>query len=60
MTKKIVKVTAMKRKPVGTVVIDTVENDDWMKSLPGYKNEIALHEQLAGRGTVSKAVGSVV
>ena len=29
------------------ITIDSVENDDWMKSLPGYKNEVAIHEELA-------------
>lgn len=34
-------------KPKKTIVIDTEENDDWMKSLPGYKDDLAIHEKLA-------------
>lgn len=30
-----------------TLVIDTHENDDWMKSLPGYKQELVIHAELA-------------
>ena len=26
---------------------DTIENDDWMKTLPGYANELAIHDELA-------------
>ena len=37
----------MAEKPKKVIVIDTVENDDWMKSLPGYKDEVAIHEKLA-------------
>jgi len=37
----------MADKPKKVIVIDTVENDDWMKSLPGYKDEVAIHEKLA-------------
>ena len=37
----------MAKKPQNVIVIDTVENDDWMKSLPGYKDEVAIHEKLA-------------
>lgn len=29
-----------------SITIDTDENDDWMKTLPGYKDEIAIHEEL--------------
>ncbi len=29
------------------IVIDDEKNDDWMKSLPGYQNEVALHDELA-------------
>lgn len=28
-------------------VDDTDENADWIKSLPGHKNEVAIHEALA-------------
>lgn len=45
--KKKLKITAKRSKPVGTVVIDNERNDDWMKTLPGYRNEVELHEQLA-------------
>lgn len=31
----------------GVIYNDTVENDDWMKTLPGYKDEVRLHEELA-------------
>jgi len=34
---------------VGTIVIDTVENDDWMKTLPGYQDEVKIHEELAAK-----------
>lgn len=34
-------------KPVGVIVIDTEENDDWMKSLPGYADEVKIHQELA-------------
>lgn len=34
---------------VGKIIIDTVENDDWMKTLPGYQNEVAIHEELAAK-----------
>ncbi len=30
-----------------TIVIDSEQNDDWMKSLPGYQDEVAIHEALA-------------
>ena len=36
-----------KEEPKATIVIDSEEVDDWMKSLPGYKDEVKLHEQLA-------------
>lgn len=39
-----------KKDPVGTLVINTVENDDWMKTLPGYSDEIAIHESLSKEG----------
>jgi len=29
-----------------TLTINTEENDDWMKALPGYKNEVKLIEQV--------------
>ena len=29
------------------IIIQSEEEDDWMKSLPGYKDEIRLHEELA-------------
>ena len=37
----------MKDKSIHPIVIDSVENDDWMKSLPGYKDEVRLHQELA-------------
>ena len=52
-----VRVKAAEQEPVGTVVIDTVENDDWMKALPGYQNEVALHEQLAKNGVAEVVEG---
>lgn len=33
--------------PMAEIVIDNEEDDDWMKSLPGYKDEINLHTRLA-------------
>lgn len=32
---------------VRTIVIDSEENDDWMKTLPGYQDEVRIHEELA-------------
>ena len=29
-----------------TLTINSEENDDWMKALPGYKNEVKLIEQV--------------
>ena len=46
MTKAIV---SRKQKQPPTIVIDSVENDDWMKSLPGYKDEVRLHRELAAK-----------
>ena len=37
----------LKKKKRAVVYNNTEENDDWMKSLPGYKNEVAIHEDLA-------------
>jgi hypothetical protein len=34
------------RKKITGIVINTDENDDWMKSLPGYKDEIAIIESV--------------
>lgn len=34
----------MKKKTVGTITIDNEYNDDWMKSLPGYQNEVEITE----------------
>jgi hypothetical protein len=28
------------------IVIETEEEDDWMKSLPGYEDEVKIHERL--------------
>jgi len=30
-----------------TLIINSEENDDWMKTLPGYKDEVKIHESLA-------------
>jgi len=32
-----------------TIVIDNEEDDDWMKSLPGYQDEANIHEELANK-----------
>lgn len=32
----------MTKKPVGTITIDTEENDDWLKGLPQAKGEVAI------------------
>ncbi len=42
MPKKIV----VKEKPIPKIVIESEEEDDWMKALPGYKDEVKLHEEL--------------
>lgn len=31
------------------IVINTEKNDDWMKSLPGYAGELAIHKAIAAR-----------
>jgi hypothetical protein len=36
-------------KPTTTIIIDSEEIDDWMKSLPGYEDEIKIHEELANK-----------
>jgi hypothetical protein len=36
----------VKDKPVIDIVIETEEEDDWMKSLPGYEDEVKIHERL--------------
>jgi len=41
------KVVVTKAKKRVVVYNNTEENDDWMKSLPGYKNEVKIHEELA-------------
>ena len=42
------KVVKKKPKPRElTITIQSEEEDDWMKSLPGYKDEVKLHEELA-------------
>ena len=47
LTKKVVK---RKPKPKElTITIQSEEEDDWMKSLPGYKDEVKLHEELAAK-----------
>jgi hypothetical protein len=28
------------------IVIEDEKNDDWMKSLPGYQDEVKIHESL--------------
>jgi hypothetical protein len=33
---------------------NTVENDDWMKTLPGYKDEKKIHEELAKKNKKKK------
>lgn len=35
-----------KEDPMVTIIIDSEEVDDWMKSLPGYKDEVKLHEEI--------------
>ena len=42
----------VKKKPKSrelTITIQSEEEDDWMKSLPGYKDEVKLHEELAAK-----------
>ena len=31
------------------IIIQSEEEDDWMKSLPGYEDEVKLHEELAAK-----------
>jgi len=35
----------MTKRPV--LIINSEENDDWMKTLPGYKDEVEIIESLA-------------
>jgi len=35
----------MTKRPV--LIINSEENDDWMKALPGYKDEVEILESLA-------------
>lgn len=42
-----------------TITIDSEENDDWMKALPGYKNEIRLHDDLEKKHTQRKHTATV-
>lgn len=44
-------------KPRQTIVIDSEKNDDWMKSLPGYKDEVKIHEELAKKHAARLAKG---
>lgn len=37
----------VKNKELPKIIIDSVEDADWMHSLPGYKDEVAIHEKLA-------------
>lgn len=39
----------LKAKPQVTITIDSEENDDWIKSLPGHQDEIAIHDLVAQR-----------
>lgn len=39
-----------------TLTIDTEENDDWMKQLPGYKDELTIHKKLSKKSKKSKKV----
>ncbi len=32
-----------------SITIQSEEEDDWMKSLPGYEDEVKLHEELAAK-----------
>lgn len=38
-----------KNKSTTTITINSEEEDDWMKSLPGYKDEVRLHEELRNK-----------
>ena len=46
-------------KKLPGIVINSTLNDDWMKSLPGYKNEVAITEAALG-GTPNKKKVKVV
>jgi len=46
----------MTEKAVGTIVIDNELNDDWMKQLPGYQDEVAITEGLFKKEPVKKKV----
>lgn len=39
----------MAKTVVDAITIEDEHNDDWMKTLPGYADEVAIHEQLAAR-----------
>ena len=44
MTRLIVR---RKEEQIKTIVIDSELNDDWMKILPGYQNELQIHEDIS-------------
>jgi hypothetical protein len=46
------------RRNMATKVIRITDekNDDWMKSLPGYKNEVKMHEDLAKKYAAQQSV----
>ena len=48
----------MTKKAVGTITIDNEKNDDWIRSLPGYADEVAIIEAAAkpkkGRAKITK------
>jgi len=46
MIGKIVLKKSTKKEELETIANDTEENDDWMKTLSGYKDEVAIHEGL--------------
>ena len=44
-------------KPNKTITIDSEAADDWMKSLPGYKDEIKLSDELAAKLKAKALIG---
>lgn len=39
-----------------TLTINTEENDDWMKSLKGYQNELKIHDELRKKHSKKKGI----
>lgn len=45
---------------IKTLEINNELNDDWMKKLPGYKNEVAIHQLLARKAQRQASLGAII